>query len=281
MTARPQGRAVKVTMLETGITIYHNLRNKVYHLYQKLHLERHENQKGRPLKISLLDSLTLVLFKQKQNIQTKRSLFEIIAPACSYKTLVMSLLRVLKNLSVMVGFLLAWNRKFAHVVKHTDATDLPVCLLKNSKSHRTMAGLSSYSKTGKGWFYGLKLHLTSDLEGRVLALHFTSANSDDRGVCLKMNEKLRGLFVVDAGYVSKDLERDFWIEGERAIKIIPRANMKKLATTLDVWLLNTRMKVEVNFRNLKLFYGLLTSLPRSIDGYLTNYLSSVLAYLVA
>jgi len=268
-------------MLNVAITIYNNLRHKVYHLYQKLHLERHENTKGRKLKISLIDSLTLALFKQKQNIQTKQSLFEIIAPPCSYKTLVMSLLRVWKNLSLLIGFMLAWNRQHAHLVKHTDATDLPVCLLKNSKNHRTMSGLASWSKTGKGWFYGLKLHLTSDLEGRVLALRFTSANSDDRGVCLKMNEKLRGFFVADAGYVSKDLERDFWIEGGRAIKIIPRANMKKLATAFDVWLLNTRMKVEINFRNLKLFYGLLTSLPRSIDGYLTNYLSAILAYLIA
>ena len=281
MTARPQGRAVKVTMLQTGITIYNNRRNKVYHLYQTLHLEQHENRKGRPLKLSLLDSLTLVLFKQKQNIGTKKSLFGIIAPHCSYKTLVMSLLRVLKQLTHLIGFFLAWNRQHAHLVKHTDATDLPVCLLKNSKRHQTMSALSGYSKTGKGWFYGLKLHLTSDLAGQVLALRFTSANSDDRQVCREMNDKLRGLFVADAGYISSQLERDLFIENERAIKIIPRANMKKLATAFDVWLLNTRMKVEVNFRNLKLFYGPLSSFPRSIDGYLANYLSAVLAYLIA
>jgi IS5 family transposase len=268
-------------MLNVAINIYHNLRNTVYQLYHKLHLNRHENTKGRKLKISLVDSLTLVLFKAKQNIQTKRSLFEIIAPDCSYKTLVMSLNRVLKNLARLIGFFLAWNRTYAHLVKHTDATAIPVCLVKNAGNHKTMSAISSWSKTGTGWFYGLKLHLTSDLKGRVLALCFTSANANDRDVCLKMNEKLRGLFVVDAGYVSAKLERDFFIEKERMIRIIPRANMKKLATTLDVFLLNTRMKVEVNFRNLKLFYGLVTSLPRSIDGYLTNYLSAVLAYLIA
>jgi hypothetical protein len=79
----------------------------------------------------------------------------------------------------------------------------------------------------------------------------------------------------------KDLERDFFIPHERAIVIIPRANMRKLATALDIFLMNTRMRVKINFRNLKLFFGLLTSLPRSINGYLTNYLSSLLAYMIA
>ena len=41
------------------------------------------------------------------------------------------------------------------------------------------------------------------------------------------------------------------------------------------------MLIELNFRNLKMFYGLVTSLPRSIDGYLANYVHSVLGYVLA
>lgn len=268
-------------MLQNALTIYDNLRNKVYHIYEKLNLQKHEKTKGRKLKISLIDSITLALFKQKQNIETKISLFQMTTVACTYKTFVESLKRVGPLLAKFISVILLVHRKSAHIVKHTDATDIPVCLLKNMKSHKTMRVLSTLSKTGKGWFYGLKLHLTSDLEGRILALKFTSANSDDRGICRKMNDKLRGLFAVDAGYVSKELERAMFIEGERAIFIIPRANMKKLATALQIWLVNTRMRVEINFRNLKLFFGLITSLPRSVDGYLVNYLSSILAYMLA
>src|SRR3989344_4367812 len=276
--ARPQGRAI---MLKNSITIYNNLRNKVYRIYHHLNLERHENTKGRKLKISLIDSIALVLFKQRQKIQTKKSLFEMSTVACVYKTFVESLNRVAQSLARIIGAILTINRQSSHLVKHTDATDIPVCLNKNARNHKTMFQLSAWSKTGKGWFYGLKLHLTSDLNGKILALRFTSANSDDRQVCREMNDKLRGLFVADAGDISRELEQDFFIENERAIFIIPRANLKKLAITLGVWLLNTRMKVEVNFRNLKLFFGLLTSLPRSIDGYLANYLSAILAYLIA
>lgn len=276
--ARPRGLAI---MFKKTLTLYNNIKDKVSILYQKLNLKKHENTKGRKLKIPIVDSIALALYKQNRKIQTKKSLFEMTGLHCSYKTFVESLNRVAKLLARFISVILAFNRQGSNIVKHTDSTDIPVCLNKNGSRHKTMAPLSSWSKTGKGWFYGLKLHLTSDLDGKVLALRFTSGNSNDREVCEEMNDKLRGLFVADAGYISAELERDFFIENERSILIIPRANMKKLATFADIALLNTRMKVEINFRNLKLFFGLLTSLPRSIDGYLANYLSSVLAYMTA
>lgn len=276
--ARPQGLAI---MFKNTLQLYNNIKDKVIKIYDGLNLQRHENTKGRKLKIKIVDAISLALYKQKQKILTKQSLFEIAKPSCSYKTFVVSLNRIAKFLVKFICVILSINRKSSHIVKHTDSTDIPVCLVKNANSHKTMSGLSNWSKTGKGWFYGLKLHLTSDINGKILALKFTSANSDDRQVCREMNDKLRGLFVADAGYISSELEKDFFIENERSIFIIPRANMKRIATMFDVWLMNTRMKVEINFRNLKLFFGLLTSLPKSINGYLSNYLSSILAYMIA
>ena len=172
-------------------------------------------------------------------------------------------------------------QKQAHVIKFTDSTELPVCLEKNAGHHRTMKGLAEWSKSSKGWFYGLKLHLSSDLEGRVLALRLTPGNSDDRGIFKKMNEKLKGLFGADAGYISKELERDFFIEGERALVTCSRINMKKVTTPFQIAILNLRMRIEIHFRMLKVCYGLVTSFPRSIDGYLVHYLAAISAHLIA
>jgi hypothetical protein len=119
------------------------------------------------------------------------------------------------------------------------------------------------------------------VRGKVLALRLTPGNSDDRAIFRKMNEKLRGLFIADAGYVSKELERDFCIEHERLLLTASRANMKRLATPFQIAFLNLRMRVEIHFRVLKVCYGLVTSLPRSIDGYLTHYLAAIAAYLIA
>ena len=173
-----------------------------------------------------------------------------------------------------------WNQKHSHVIKHTDSTDIPVCLTKNGKHHKTMKGLATWAHGPKGWYYGLKMNLTADLNRNVLAVRFSSGNADDRQVFRKMNENMIGIFVADAGYISKDLEQEFYIENKRILFAKPRANMKRIATEFQTRLYDTRMQIELNFRNLKMFYGLETSLPRSIDGYLANYSHSLLAYVL-
>jgi hypothetical protein len=222
-----------------------------------------------------------VIFSRRQNIGSKKSLYEILEPALSYNRFVVALNQTPRKLARIIIAVTEFLRTNAHLIKFTDSTDIPVCLVKNAKSHRTMRGLASWSKTGKGFFYGLKLHLSADVDGRVLALRFTTGGSDDRSVFRKMNERLRGLFVADAGYISQKLAQDFAIEGERLLLTASRANMKRMASPLQIAILNLRMKVEVHFRVLKVCYGLLTSLPRSIDGYLTHYLAAVAAYLIA
>lgn len=182
---------------------------------------------------------------------------------------------------LFIAIILKTNREATHPIKFTDSTDIPVCLMKNAKTNRTMRGLASFSKTGKGWFYGLKLHLTADLEGRILALCITAGNSSDRTIFKKMNALLRGIFVADAGYISEELEKEFFIENERVVFITPRANMKKIATAMQTFLQSLRMRVETHFRSLKLFQGLVTSLPRSLNGMFTHYLASLTAYMMA
>lgn len=275
--ARPQGRAL---MLKTSIAIYRTLRVVVTKVYHTLNLHTHETPKGRKKIIHNIDAVTLALFKQSQGIATKKSLFEIIAPRCSYKTLVVSINRTLELLKKIICFILISNRYRSHLVKHTDATDLPVSSIRKAKNHKMMRAVASWSKSSKGWFYGLKLHLTTDLNGKILGLYFTSGNGNDREVFRKMNKDLRGIFVADAGYLSAALERGFFIEDERMLLTCVRKNMRKLATEVDIALQNTRMRIENHFGNLKQFHNLTSTVCRSVQGYLVNYLSSVAAYMM-
>lgn len=267
--------------MNTFLTIYHSLETIVARIFEVLHLPDRDHPKGRKPKLTNIEAATCAILKQQQNIATKKSLWQILEPPLSYQKFVDAVNRSAKHLARIVSALLSLARKNMHPVKFTDTTDIPVCLAKNAKRHRTMRGLAAWSKTGKGWFYGLKLHLSADLSGRVLALKFTPGNSDDRTMFKRMNAKLKGLFVADAGYVSEALARDFHIEHERFLIAAVRANMRKLAAAADIAFLNLRMRIEVHFRVLKLCYGLVTSFPRSIDGYLTHYLSAVSACLLA
>lgn len=265
----------------TGIQVYESIKQKVVSISQSLRFDKFVNKVGRKLALSIEDAIALALFKQKQSIETKKSIYEIFNPPCSYKTLVVSLNRWAKLALVVLALLLKFNHKHQHLIKHTDSTDIPVCRNKNARYHKTMKHWSAWSHNGQDHYYGLKLHLTSDLNRNILAVRFTSANMDDRKVCLSLNRDLMGIFVADSGYVSAELEKNFYVEGQRMILVKPKKNQKKLATAFDTWVYGTRMLIEINFRSLKLFYGLITSLPRSVAGYLANYTYSLLAYLLA
>lgn len=234
---------------------------------------------GRKLALPIIETLTLSLFWHLQGIVTKKSVYDALSveASCSYKTFVVNINRLAPVALQIVGLVMAHNRKLAHVIKFTDATDIPVCLMKNVDHHKTMKDLASLSKSSKGWYYGMKLHLTADFKGKALALRITSANGSDRQTAKEMNQDLWGVIILDSGYVSTELQNEMNIEGKRWWLVKPYRTQKKLATIIENLLYDTRMLVETNFRNLKLFWGLVSSMPRSVTGYLANYTYAILA----
>lgn len=262
------------------IPLYDRILNVVKFLSKQLKFDTYENKLGRKLALKINEVISLAIFKQRNGIATKKSLYETfnLKKTCSYKTLTISLNRWASLAAITLFFFLKINRKNSHLIKHVDATDIPVCLFKNANSHKTMKGLAAFGKSAKGTYFGLKLHLISDLKRRILAIKFTSANVNDREMVLPLSKDLWGIFIADAGYISKKLQREFYQENKRILFVKPRKNMRVLMTGWQDKLYKTRMAIELNFRSLKMFYGLLTSLPRSIDGYLANYIYSLLAY---
>ena len=265
--------------MNTTIQLHSDILAKVKFFSKQLKLKLHKST-GRPLAISGEETIALALFKQTVGIPTKKAIWTIFNLKESYKTLCVQMNKLAVYALIILNLILRWNQKNAHLVKHTDSTDVPVCLNKNAKHNKTMKAISSWGHSGKGWFYGLKMSLTSDLNRNVLAIKFTSANGDDRKTFKEINKNIMGIFVTDAGYVSKDLEKEFYLENKRILFTKPRANMKKIITAFQYHLYNTRMLIELNFRNLKMLHAFITSLPRSVDGYFANYIYSILSYVL-
>jgi hypothetical protein len=267
--------------MKTIIPIYNIIVTKVKFFFKQLNLKIRKST-GRPLAIDPTETIALSLWKQGNGIPTKKAIWKMFRGnlKCSYKTLVVNMNKLSIYALLILQSILRWNQKNAHLVKHTDSTDIPVCLNKNAKHHQTMKTLSSWGYSGKGFYYGLKMSITTDLKRNLLAVSFGTGNSDDRKTFKKMNKEMTGIFVADAGYISKDLEKEFYVENKRILFAKPKANMKRLTTAFQNALYETRMQIELNFRNLKMFYNLLTSLPKSIDGYLGNYVYSLLAYVL-
>lgn len=264
--------------MKTSIQLYTALEQIVQRFYTHLQLETQENKKGRKLKLSIVKNISLAVFKQFNGIPTKKSIFNIFRPPCSYKTLVVNINRFVKQALHILVLIMKSNRLSSHIIKHTDSTELPVCLNKNASRHKTMKGFSGWGKNGKGWFFGLKMHITTDLKRKLLAVKFTPGNTSDSQVFMELNKDIAGIFVADGAYISEKLAKEIHELGKGFLFAKPRKNMKKLMTDFQLHLYNTRMLIEINFRNLKSFHGLITSLPKSVNGYFANYIYSLLAY---
>lgn len=261
--------------------MFEKLKAVVTHLCNRLGLVKMSTN-GRPNKISTIDAITLSLYKNQSTRSTKKSVFEDFKNKlkCSYKTLVVSMNVVAIKIVRILFWLMRQNKNSNHqnLVKYTDSTDIPVCLKKNADDHKTMAAFAQIARSSKGWYYGIKLTITRDLNGKLLAILFTRANDNDREICRKINQDIYGIIVLDAGYVSKELEKSMNIENKRWLLIKPYKSMKKLMTTWQEDLYRGRFSIEFDFRSLKLFHGLVTSLPRSVNGYMHNYLAALLSF---
>ena len=238
------------------------------------------SRNGRPSKISKIDAITLSLYKSQSTRATKKSVYEDFKNKlkCSYKTLVVSMNASASAIVRILFSLIRQNKKMQSLIKFTDATDIPVCLKKNADNHKTMAHFSEIARSSKGWYYGIKLTITRDSQGKLLAILFTRANENDRKICQKINHDIYGIIVLDAGYVSYELEKAMNIDNKRWLLIRPYKSMKKLMTKWQEDLYKGRFAIEFDFRSLKMFYGLVTSLPRSVNGYIHNYLSALLSF---
>lgn len=263
--------------------LYEKLKSIVTQLASQYKFLDETPKNGRPRKISSLDSLTLALYQHQSTRATKKSVYDDFKDMlhCSYKTLVVSMNTSARAVLRLLAIIMRWGRKHAHLVKYTDATDIPVCLKKNADTHRTMRGLVGLGRSTKGWFFGLKMTLTRDHEGRMLAVRFSAPGVNDRDIFREINRDIHGIIVADAGYVSRALEKDMYEEGKRWILIRPYKTMKKLMTSWQERLYRGRFRIEFDFRDLKLFHGLVTSLPRSINGYLANYLHALVSFVLA
>ena len=139
--------------------------------------------------------------------------------------------------------------------------------------------LARNSKSATGWYYGLKLHLLCDKQGNLVRIKFTTT-VDERLLLVEfMKSMTESIFVGDAGYVSGELE----ILANKNNNILLTAKRKNMKTLAIVWqnkCMNMRSRVETVFGVLKERYGLVTSLPRSISGYLAHYIRTIFAYMI-
>ncbi len=261
---------------------------QVHNFFLQFYQEKKWKNKGRPLTLKPPDIATITLIQKHYQIKTLKSLHnllkekytDIFPKLPAYQNFVIIMNKSSTFLLSILLLVLQAGKPYLTKVKFIDSTPVPVCKVYRSKGHKTMKLLASKKKSTTGWFYGLKLHLICDENYHLACFKFTTGSVDDRIVLNEFMEKIRftnSTLVADAGYVSKQYESKFWNSGTYFLTAT-KANMKVLASIYQQKLMNMRSKIETVFSILKDKYQLITSVPRSINGYLAHYVRSLFGY---
>jgi hypothetical protein len=259
---------------------------------KQLKLVGKTNPQGVKSKLSVSELITLSIYRYVMRFQDWKNYWKFIEgyhegefeDLPDYSNFLVQQKQHIQLVMLMLNLLMAMNRvaytKGKQRIMFVDTTDLPVCTNKREFTHKVCRKHARKGKTTKGWFYGFKLHLVCDLDGNLLSIRISAGNVDGRPMLGSLLKELMGLLVADAGYISSK-----WFAKLRKQDIhlfnAVKANMKKLMTVGQHQLLKLRQRVESVFSILKLRLGLVSTLPRSVEGYQFHYLMVCLTYCVS
>ena len=138
--------------------------------------------------------------------------------------------------------------------------------------------LAGVGKNWQGYWYGFKLHLAINGEGQISALAFTPADVYDGHVTEQLVRTETKIVVGDSHYGDKIQRAKLKARG---IMVVAPPHWRQKTRLMARWqqeLLYKRAKIETTFDRLKEHLPLVSSFPRSVNGYLLHYVRILLGY---
>ncbi len=162
-------------------------------------------------------------------------------------------------------------------VSVVDSTPLAVCDNLRISRHKVFDGYAERGKSPTGWFFGFKLHVIINHPGEIISARLTAGNVDDRKPVPDMASGIFGDLFGNKGYLSNSLKRTKR-HGHHLITKV-RRNMKKVKhTDFEKAVLSKRSVIETVFDELKNLCQIEHSRHRSINNFIFNLLSGLVAY---
>lgn len=177
-----------------------------------------------------------------------------------------------------LAILLHWLLKKCTGLSFVDATSIAVCKDYRINSHKVFRAVAARSKTTKGWFFGLKLHLIIDPDGNLIKVSFSSGNKDDRKGLKGMISGIFGKVFGDRGYISQELVAYLHTQGIQLITRVKK-NMKNILMPMtDKVMLLKRVLIESVIAKLKFLDKLEHSRHRSVINAFSHMVSCLINY---
>lgn len=238
--------------------------------------------RGRSPLLTTLDIATITYLQGLYQIKTLKSLHLFISNHYKnhfklpcYKNFVNS---INKNTKYLLPFITSKLNKFK--IKIIDSTPLEVCKIQREKRHKTCKIISTKSYNGMYWYYGLKLHILIEPNGSIIDAKITTARIHDSKIhSLFIPKYPNTIYIADKGYLSKDNKELAALYSSSIFTPLRKNMISKQLTKKDIKSYSRiRKKVETTFSILKGKYNLVSTLPRSINGYLCHYIRSLFQY---
>lgn len=163
-------------------------------------------------------------------------------------------------------------------ISFVDSTSIAVCKNYRIYSHKVFDGFAKRSKTTKGWFFGLKLHLVIDPQGNLIKVSFSSGNKDDRKALKQMIPGLFGKIFGDRGYISKELFEDLHSKGIQLVTRLKKGMKNVLMPIMDKVILLKRALIESVIGKLKFLDKLEHSRHRSVTNAFCHMIANLINY---
>lgn len=239
---------------------------------------------GRPSALSNSELLTILIWdglcEPHKNLSSvydwiSREYGDCFPHMPTYQNFVAHVHRLLPKMVWLLQSLLATTAP----LRFADSTMLPVCKYIRAERHKVAKGVAAFGKNWQGWHYGFKLHASSDHHGRLAALVFTAASEHDNQVEEQLANAHTKILVGDSHYGGSVQRKRLWKRFQCLVVAPPHYKQRKqMATAWQMLLLHMRPKIEATFGKLKEQRYLVTSFPRSVEGYFTHYIRVLLGY---
>ncbi len=129
-----------------------------------------------------------------------------------------------------------------------------------------------------GCFYGCKLHVLVDAQGKFIRTQLSNGHTSDIKLLPKLAQGYIGKIFGDRGYISEILRNKLGAQGVELITY-HRKNMRRVELSSEgEIMLRQRNKIETIFSLLKQQYNLVSSRHPSVSGYFAGIYASLCAY---
>ncbi|SRR6266536_552471 len=166
-------------------------------------------------------------------------------------------------------------------LRFADSTMLEISKNHRASRHKVARSVAAWGKNWQGWHYGFKLHASIDQLGNLTGICFTPANGYDAQSMEQLVKGATKVLVGDSHYGASPMRKRLWKKYGILVVAPPHYKQrKKLMSALQFLLLKMRSKIEATFDYLKEHMHLVSSFPRSVNGYAVHYLRVLLGYQV-